>query len=92
MAADPYDAVPAEELYDLASRYARRHLDLGFFWGVIERLPAAEASVGQLDEAEADITRIVAHIDDLLDAGKGDVAEALRPYYLNYVREHGITP
>jgi hypothetical protein len=41
-------------------------------------------------EAEADIATISAHIDDLTDSGKGEVAELLRPFYLDYVRSHGV--
>jgi hypothetical protein len=89
---DALERLSSEELYHLAVRRARRHLDVGFFWRLLERLPAAEAAVGELDEAEADVTRLSAHIDDFTDAGKGEVVDALRPFYLDYLREHGVTP
>ena len=41
-------------------------------------------------EAEADVARLSAHIDDVTDSGKGEVAEALRPFYLDYLRRHGV--
>jgi hypothetical protein len=33
-----------------------------------------------------------AHWDDVTDAGKGEVAEMLRPFYLDYLRKHGVEP
>jgi hypothetical protein len=92
MAADSLDQLPSEELYDLAVKRARHHLDVRFFWRLLEQLPAAEAAAGELDEAEADVMTLSARLDDLVDAGRGPVADALRPYYLEYLREHGVTP
>lgn len=89
---DPLEQLSSQELYQLAVRHARRHLDVGFFWRLLELLPAAEAAAGELDEAEADVTRLSAHLDDLTDAGRGEIADALRPFYLEYLREHGVTP
>jgi hypothetical protein len=85
------DDLSSEELHDLAVRRARRHLDVRFFWRLMERLPAAEAAAGELDEVEADMQRISAHIDDVTDSGRGEVAELLRPFYLEYLRDHGVT-
>jgi hypothetical protein len=82
----------SKELHDLAVRRARRHLDVGFFWQLMERVPAAEAAAGNVGDADADVQRISAHIDDLTDAGKGEVAEMLRPFYLDYLRRHGVKP
>jgi hypothetical protein len=53
-------------------------------------LPAAEAGAGEFDEAEADVMRMSAHVDDVTDAGRGEVAELLRPFYLDYLRRHGV--
>jgi hypothetical protein len=89
---DPLERLSSKELHDLAVRYAVRHLDLGFFWRLMEYLPAAEAAAGRLDEAEADVLTLQAHLDDVTDAGDGEVAELLRPFYLQYLREHGVTP
>ena len=33
-----------------------------------------------------------AHLDDVTDAGEGEVAELLRPFYLDYLRKHHVTP
>jgi hypothetical protein len=90
MTDDDLDRLSSSELHDLAVRRARRHLDVKFFWELLERLPAAEASAGELEEAEADVQRLSAHIDDITDSGRGEVAEALRPFYLDYLRRHGV--
>lgn len=89
--ADTLDARSSEELHDLAVHYALRHLDVGFFFTLMKRLPVAEAAVGQVDEAEADVLTLRAHIDDLTDSGRGEVAELLRPFYLEYLRDHGVS-
>jgi len=88
---DQLDARSSKELHDLAVRYALRHLDIPFFIRLMQALPVAEAAVGEIDEAEADAMTLRAHIDDVTDAGEGEVAELLRPLYLEYLREHGVT-
>ena len=55
-------------------------------------LSAAEAAAGDLDDAVDDIDMASAHLDDVTDSGKGEVAELLRPFYLDYLREHGVQP
>jgi len=89
---DQLDARSSKELHDLAVRYALRHLDIPFFIRLMQALPVAEAAAGEIDEAEADAMTLRAHIDDVTDAGEGEVAELLRPLYLEYLREHGVTP
>jgi hypothetical protein len=89
---DPYDRLSSEELHDLAVNHAKRHLNVKFFWELMRILPAAEAAAGEYEEANADIQRMSAHIDDVTDAGKGEVAEQLRPFYLEYLRKHNVTP
>ena len=55
-------------------------------------LPVAEAAAGELDEADADVTSMIAHVDDITDSGEGEVADLLRPFYLDYLQRHGVTP
>jgi hypothetical protein len=85
---DPLERLSSQELHALAVSRASRHLDVRFFWELMKILPAAEAAAGELDEANADIQRMSAHVDDVTDAGKGEVAEQLRPFYLEYLRKH----
>ena len=60
-------------------------LDLRFFWQLLEVLPAAQAAAGDLREAEADVAQMRAHLNDITDAGRGEVAEMLRPFYIEYL-------
>jgi hypothetical protein len=91
-AEDPLDRLSTTELHDLAVRRARRHLDVRFFWQLMQVLPAAEAGVGRVDDAELDMERMSAHINDITESGRGEVAEVLRPFYLDYLRRHGVRP
>ncbi|MDX6642310.1 MAG: hypothetical protein QOD76_272 [Solirubrobacteraceae bacterium] len=79
------EALPSHELHDLAVKRALKHLDVRFLWRLIEALPAAEAAAGEVDEANADLTSTLAHVDDLTDSGRGEVADLLRPLYLEYL-------
>jgi hypothetical protein len=88
---DGLDQLSSKELHDLAVSRARHHLDVRFFWELTRTLPAAEAAAGDLDDVENDLTRLSGHIDDVTDSGKGEVAELLRPFYLDYLRRHGVS-
>jgi hypothetical protein len=88
---DPLDRLSSQELHDLAVKRALRHLDVGFFWKLLQILPAAEAAAGEVGDAAADVESLSARLDDLTDSGRGDVADMLRPFYLEYLREHGVT-
>ncbi len=83
---DALEDLSSAELHDRAVRHALRHLDVGFFIDLVKTLPVAEAAVGQVGEAEADVLTLRAHIDDVTDSGRGEVAEMLRPFYLDYLR------
>lgn len=65
---------------------------MAFFWRLLEYLPAAEAAAGETAAAEADALTLRARLDDLTESGKGETAEMLRPYYLEYLREHEVDP
>ncbi len=89
MTDDDLDRLSSAQLHDRAVHHALRHLDVGFFIDLVKTLPVAEAAVGQVHEAEADVLTLRAHIDDVTDSGRGEVAEMLRPFYLDYLRSHG---
>jgi hypothetical protein len=89
---DALDELSSKRLHDLAVHRALRHLDVGFFLRLIRTLPVAEAAAGQVEEAEADVFSLRAHLDDVTDSGQGEVADLMRPFYLEYLREHGVTP
>jgi hypothetical protein len=88
---DALERLSSQELHDLAVSYAKRHLDVRFFWQLVRVLPAAEAAAGELDEAETDVMRLSAHVDDVTEAGRGEVADLLRPFYIEYLNRHGVT-
>jgi hypothetical protein len=83
------EALPTPELYDRATKRARHHADVRFFWRILEALPAAEAAAGHLAEGETDVQSIYGHLNDLKTAREGDVADELRPMYIDYILEHG---
>jgi hypothetical protein len=86
---DGLEALTSEELHDRAVSRAKRHLDARFFWDLMKLLPAAEAAAGELNQAEMDVMRLSAHVDDVSDAGRGETADMLRPFYIDYLRRHG---
>jgi hypothetical protein len=86
---EQYEQLSSRELHDLAVRHARRHMDIRFFWRLMEVLPAAQAAAGDLREAEADVAQMSAHLNDITDAGRGEVAELLRPFYIDYLTRKG---
>jgi hypothetical protein len=88
---DPLERLSSQELHDLAVRRALRHLDVPFFIRLMRALPVAEAAAGEIDEARADAMTLRAHVDDLTNSGEGEVADLLRPLYIEYLREHGVT-
>jgi hypothetical protein len=87
---DGLDRLSSQELHDLAVSRAKRHVDVRFFWQLMQTLPTAEAAAGELDEAETDVLQLSAHVDDITDAGRGEVAEMMRPFYIDYLRRHGV--
>jgi hypothetical protein len=87
---DGLDRLPSKQLHDLAAHRARRHLDVKFYWRLMEYLPMAETAAGKGEDAEVDLEFSLAHIDDVTDSGEGETAELLRPYYLECLREHGV--
>jgi len=86
---DELDALSSRELHDLAMRRALRHVDVEFLWELLRAIPAAEASEGNSVEAGRDITKVTVLISDAINSGQGEVAEALRPLYIDYLAKHG---
>jgi len=87
---DEMDALSSRELHDLAMRRALRHVDVEFLWELLRAIPAAEASEGNSVEVGRDITKVTVLISDAINSGQGEVAEALRPLYIDYLAKHGM--
>jgi hypothetical protein len=86
--ADEYDQLSTHELHDRAVRRAERHVDVRFFWSLLQVIPAAEAVSGDQGEADFDIQSSRGLISDAVHSGDGKLGEALRPVFLDYLRKH----
>ena len=83
------DQLSSAELHDRAMHVAKHRADVRFLWRLLQALPDAEASTGHIDDANADVQFLHAHLDDLRKSGEGDIADALRPLYIDYLEKHG---
>lgn len=83
------EALTSEELHDRATRLAWRRLDVGYLWDLLKTIPEARAAAGDEARSETDIMRPLALLNDMVDADRGDLADALRPLYVDYLLEHG---
>ena len=88
MADDDLDRLSTHELHDRAIRRAERHLDVRFFWSLLEMIPAAKTASGDEGEADYDIQFSKGLISDALHSGDGELGEALRPMFIDYLRKH----
>ncbi|MCO5993385.1 hypothetical protein [Actinoallomurus rhizosphaericola] len=84
--AEELETLSSKELHDRAIERAVRHLDIGFLWRLLKAIPAAEAAAGHQDQAEADVSHLSSILNEFAHAGDGDVADALRPLYIEYLR------
>ena len=82
------EGLTAAELHDRATRLAWRRLDVAFLWHLLSAIPEARAAVGDEDRSEIDILRPLALLNDLVDADRGELAEGLRPLYVDYLVDH----
>ncbi len=82
------ESLSSQELHDRATRLAWRRLDVTFLWDLLKTIPEARAASGDEKRAETDIIRPLALLNDLVDADRGELADMLRPYYIDYLEEH----
>jgi len=85
---DELDALSSRELHDRATRLAWRRLDVGFLWDLLKTIPEAEAAAGHIERSATDVIRPLALLNDFIDADRGELADALRPLYIDYLLEH----
>ncbi|HYZ12676.1 MAG TPA: hypothetical protein VFA08_03610 [Actinomycetota bacterium] len=86
------ESLSSPELHDRATRLAWRRLDVSFLWDLLKTIPEARAATGDEERSESDIIRPLALLNDLVDADRGELADALRPLYVDYLLEHGDDP
>jgi hypothetical protein len=82
------EQLSSAELHDRATRLAWRRLDVSFLWHLLSTIPEARAAAGEEDRSEIDIMRPLALLNDLVDADRGELADALRPLYIDYLDKH----
>jgi hypothetical protein len=82
------EVLSSNELHDMAVRRALHHADVKFLWELLRAIPAAEAAEGEIGESEADATKVSALLADAVNSGEGEVADALRPLYIDYLTKH----
>jgi hypothetical protein len=87
-ATDDLDTLSTRELHDRAVRRAERHMDLKFFWSLLKMIPAAELVAGDQGEADYDLESSKGLIWDAVRSGEGKLGEALRPAFIDYLRQH----
>jgi hypothetical protein len=85
---DALDELSTEELHDRAVRRAEKHLDVKFLWSLLKAIPAGEALSGDAGEAEYDAQFSKGLIYDAVHSGEGELGEALRPLFIDYLRRH----
>jgi hypothetical protein len=82
------EALSSRELHDMAVRRALHHGDVRFLWELLRAIPAAEAMKGDVQESEADAVKVSNLIANAFGSGEGEIADELRPLYLDYLKKH----
>ena len=83
------EGLSSRELHDRAVGHAVRHVNIGFLWDLVRAMPAAEASVGHIDEARSDVVSVSALISDVMHSGdENELTNALRPLYIDYLEKN----
>ena len=81
------DKLSSRELHDRAFKRARRHLDVAFFWRLMEETPVAEAGDGDVAKSEEETEHWSRQVLDQI--GEDDEKlEAQRPIYIDYLLKH----
>jgi hypothetical protein len=89
-AREELEDLSSKELHDRAVKLAEHRLDVGFLWRLLKSIPVAQAAAGHLEDAEADVAvaDLIPLLHDYTHSGQGDLADALRPLYIDYLAEH----
>jgi hypothetical protein len=81
------DALSSRELHDRAVKRAKRHLDVKFFWRLLEETPATDAASGDAEQGVEQTEHWSRQVMELFDDDDARV-EAQRPIYIDYLLEH----
>jgi len=84
------EQLSSKDLHDRAVKLAEHRLDAPFLWRLLKAIPVAQAAAGHLEQAEADVAvaDLLPLLHDFTHSGEGDLADALRPMYIDYLAEH----
>ncbi|MFB4309030.1 hypothetical protein [Actinomadura sp. GTD37] len=82
------DELTSKELHERAMDLARERRDARFLWKLLRAIPAAAAATGEVDRAEFDIFHGLSLLEEFTHAGEGEVGDALRPLYIEYIAAH----
>ncbi|MES9541923.1 hypothetical protein AB0C21_32660 [Spirillospora sp. NPDC049024] len=82
------DELTSKELYERAMGLAKERHDVGFLWDLLRAIPAAAAATGEVDRAEFDLFHGLSLLEEFTHAGEGEMADALRPFYIDYLARH----
>ena len=82
------ERLSSQQLHDRATRLAWRKLDVAFLWDLLKTIPEARAAIGDEARSRTDIMRPLALLNDWIDADQGELADALRPLYVDYLETH----
>ncbi|MFG2005432.1 hypothetical protein ACGFNU_40420 [Spirillospora sp. NPDC048911] len=83
------ESLSSKELHDRALDLAKQRRDVGFLWDLLRSIPAAAAATGDRRRADFDMLHGLALLEEFIHADEGEVADALRPVYLDYLTRHG---
>lgn len=81
------DHLGSQELHDRAFQHAKRHLNAKFFWRLLESIPAAEASQGDISDADGELSHPSLQVASAVREDP-KLADALRPMYIEYLLNH----
>ncbi|WP_116245884.1 hypothetical protein [Nocardiopsis sp. FIRDI 009] len=85
-----FEQLSTDDLRDRAVELARKRWDVRFFWRLLGLIPAAEAVAGNREASEASVAQASGFLYEALSVETDPkVQEALRPVYIEYLREHG---
>jgi hypothetical protein len=85
---DDLEELSTHELHDRAVRRAEKHLDVKFFWSLLQLIPAAKVASGDVGEADYDVESSKGLVYDAVHSGEGELGEVLRPMFIDYLRKH----
>ena len=79
----------SKELHDRAFHYAEHHVDVKFFWDLLEMVPVAEAAEGASGArvADGDILHPSLQVANAVRE-RPELMDTLRPVYIDYLLKH----